>query len=91
MDSPTVLGTGSAAVVLVPKAIENIEKNIKIEVSAIPKPSIMTYDLTGGAYSYVFTISDLVAAVAAVSTLIFLSIALNKWFKIDKFKRRKSD
>jgi hypothetical protein len=80
MHSSTILGTGSASVVIVPNAVETIGKALELEPVATVKPSYMLYDLTGGVGSGVFTISDLIQVLAIISTLIFVTIAMSKWY-----------
>ena len=87
----TTLGLSSSAVVIVPKALEEIEKNVTLVVAAVQKPSILMYDITKGAYSHIVTISDLIAVVATVCSLIFVTIAVNNWLRGYKPKRRKED
>ena len=91
MDTNTVLGLGSGAVVIVPEVVEKATKVIEVPVIENPAPSIMLYDLTGGAYSSIFTIGDLITTIAICSTLIFLSITLYKAVKGEEPKRRKND
>ena len=89
MNSSTILGTGSASVIIVPKAVEKVGEALELAQPVVTaKPSYMMYDLTHGAYGSVFTISDLIQVMAIISTLIFVSIAINKWFN-DR-KQRKS-
>lgn len=92
MHSSTILGTTSAGVVIVPNAVEKIGEALQLPPPIAPvKPSYMMHDLTGGAYDSVFTISDLIQVLAIISTLIFVTIAINKWWRGDEPKRRKED
>lgn len=87
MHSSTILGTGSASVVIVPNAVEKLGKALELEPVATIKPSYMLYDLTNGLGSGVFTISDLIQVLAIISTLIFVVIAMNKSY-LDWRERR---
>lgn len=91
MDTNTVLGLGSGAVVIVPEVVEKASKVIEVPVIENPGPSVMLYDLTGGVYNYIFTVGDLITTLAICSTFIFLSITLYKAAKGEEPKRRKND
>ena len=91
MDTNTVLGVGSSGVVIVPEVVEAVSEAVKVKVVENQHPSVMTYDLTQGAYSLSFTIGDLITTLAICSTLIFLSITVYKLFKGEEPKRRKDD
>jgi len=91
MDSNTVLGVGSGAVVIVPEAVEAVSEAMKVKVVENPHPSIMTYDLTQGAYNYIFTVGDLITTVAILSTITFLTLGLYRAFKGETPQRRKED
>ena len=91
MDTSTVLGLGSGAVVIVPEVVEKASKVIEVPIIENPGPSIMLYDLTGGAYNYIFTVGDLITTLAICSTFIFLSITLYRAATGEEPKRRKDD
>ena len=92
MNYPIGFGLASSTVAIVPKVADEIGKRLPVPPAPQP-PSVMTYDLTHGAYAFSYTVSDLIATVAIISTLIFLTIAVIKFRRNDepKLKRREGD
>lgn len=91
METNTVLGLGTSAVVIVPEAVEKASEVINVPVVHNPPPSFMTYDVTNGLYSYGFTIGDIITTIAIACTMTFATLALRKYFKGEEPKRRKDD
>jgi hypothetical protein len=86
-----VVGVGSGGYVVVPEVLEGITEKIDFAVPCITKPSVLMYDITGGAYNHVFTFHDATIILATVSSFLIATIGLYKLLKGDKPKRRKED
>ncbi len=86
----TALGLVSSSVVIVPEIKKKLDDFVE-PVQNLPPPSIMSYDLTQGAYAYSFTVQNLGTTIATIATLIFLFIAIRRAINADPPKSRKDD
>ena len=86
-----VIGVATGGYVVVPEVINGISESMDLAIPCIANPSILMYDLVGGAYNHSFTFNDVTIILATVSSSIIAIISLYKILKGDKPKRRKED